>query len=53
MEEVMTKEERRDQRIYKAYRKTYFGRRNNRKSLEQIIQARNRRLAIYCYINIT
>jgi len=44
----MTKEERRDQRIDKAYRKAYFGRRNNRKSLEQIIQARNHRLARYC-----
>jgi len=40
----MTKAERRDQRAYKAYRKVYFGRRNNRKSLEILIQARNRRL---------
>lgn len=40
----MTKSERRDQKAYKAYRKSYFGRRNNRKSLEVIIEAQRRRM---------
>ena len=41
----MTKAERRDQRANKAHLKADYGRRNNRKSLEIIIQARNLRLA--------
>ena len=41
---TMTKSERRDQKAYKAYRKSYFGRRNNRKSLEVIIEAQRRRM---------
>ena len=43
----MTKSERRDQRANKSYLKAYYGRRNNRKSLEVIIQARNHRYAKY------
>ena len=42
----MTKGERRQQKQHRAFKKAYYGHRNNRKALEVLIQARANRVAL-------